>query len=170
MPLTSQGHFYLLMTEKIAVRFIPCINIQSPMENENFGSRAKRTVKKILTWTIVIGLIVGGSFFSFYYWGVNDEGIRAGVVLRISKKGVMFKTYEGQLNIATFGALRGANPISESFNFSVEKDNDVAIKDLEAVALSGERVSLHYIKRYKIFPWRGDTKYFVTQVERIGNK
>jgi hypothetical protein len=40
------------------------------------------------------------------------------------------------------------------------------IKDLEEVALNGERVSLHFIKRYVAFPWRGDTKYFITRVEQ----
>lgn len=101
------------------------------------------------------------------YWGVYDEGVRAGNVLRISKKGMLFKTYEGQLNLQTFGALKGANPIMESFDFSVEGDNEQVIKDLEAVALSGERVNLHYVKRYSTFPWRGDTKYFITKVERV---
>jgi hypothetical protein len=137
------------------------------MENQSFGSKAKSVFKKIIIGIIVIAIVVGASIFSFYYWGVYDEGVRAGVVLRISKKGIVFKTYEGQLNLETFGALKGANPIMESFDFSIEKDNDAAIKDLEAAALSGERVNLHYIKRYKIFPWRGDTKYFVTKVERI---
>ena len=101
------------------------------------------------------------------YWGVYDEGVRAGNVLRISKKGMMFKTYEGQLNLQTFGALKGANPIMESFDFSVEPNNEQVIKDLEAVALTGERVNLHYVKRYATFPWRGDTKYFITRVERV---
>jgi hypothetical protein len=44
------------------------------------------------------------------------------------------------------------------------------IRELEAVALSGERVNLHYIKRYNVFPWRGDTKYFITNVERLGER
>jgi hypothetical protein len=140
------------------------------MENESFGGKVKRTTKKIITWILVIGFIVGAAIFSFYYWGVYDEGVRAGVVLRVSKKGIMFKTYEGQLNLETFGALKGANPIMESFDFSVEKDDQATITELESAALSGERVNLHYIKRYKIFPWRGDTKYFVTKVERIGHK
>ena len=45
----------------------------------------------------------------------------AGKVLRISEKGVAFKTYEGKINLETFGALKGASPIAESFDFSVEK-------------------------------------------------
>ena len=87
--------------------------------------------------------------------------------LRLSEKGVIFKTYEGKINLETFGALKGASPIAESFDFSVEKSETEIIKDLEQVALSGERVNLHFIKRYAAFPWRGETRYFVTKVERM---
>lgn len=122
-----------------------------------------KVVKRILIAAVVIGIIV----FSVMYWGIYDEGVRAGNVLRISKKGMLFKTYEGQLNLQTFGALKGSNPIMESFDFSVGSHEDQVINDLEAVALSGERVNLHYVKRYATFPWRGDTKYFITKVERL---
>jgi hypothetical protein len=137
------------------------------MEEQSFGTRAKRTGKKVLKWIIISLLVAGLIFFSVTYWGVYDEGLRAGTVLRISKKGMLFKTYEGQLNLQTFGALKGANPIMESFDFSVEPGNEQVISDLQAVALTGERVNLHYVKRYATFPWRGDTKYFITRVERI---
>lgn len=138
------------------------------MEDPSFGTRVKRTTFKVIKWLVITAIVVGAIIFSFMYWGVYDEGVRAGNVLRISKKGMLFKTYEGQLNLQTFGALKGANPIMESFDFSVEGDEEQVIKDLEAVALSGERVNLHYVKRYSTFPWRGDTKYFITKVERIG--
>jgi hypothetical protein len=136
------------------------------MEPQSFGQSVKRTTFKVVKWIVLIALMVGAIAFSVMYWGVYDEGVRAGNVLRISKKGMLFKTHEGQLNLQTFGALKGTNPIMESFDFSVEGDEEQVIKDLEAVALSGERVNLHYIKRYATFPWRGDTKYFITKVER----
>ena len=91
----------------------------------------------------------------------------AGKILRISEKGVVFKTYEGKINLETFGALKGTSPIAESFDFSVEKSEKELIKELEQVALSGERVNLYFVKRYVSFPWRGETKYFATRVERL---
>ena len=137
------------------------------MEQQSFGQKVKSTAKKVLGTIVLIVVVAGIAIFSFWYWAVYDEGVRAGNVLRISKKGMLFKTYEGQLNLQTFGALKGTNPIMESFDFSVESDDEEVIKDLQEVALTGERVNLHYIKRYKIFPWRGDTKYFITRVERM---
>jgi hypothetical protein len=120
---------------------------------------------KIIVALVILGAIV---FLSVIYWGVYDEGVRAGTVLRISKKGMLFKTYEGQLNVQTFGAIKGAaSPIMEAFDFSVVAADDQVVKDLQEVALSGERENLHYVQRYAVFPWRGDTKYFITRVERL---
>src|SRR5688572_20459915 len=115
-------------------------------ENSSFGQRLKSGTRKVVKFILITAVITGIIVFSVMYWGVYDEGVRAGNVLRVSKKGMLFKTYEGQLNLQTFGALKGANPIMESFDFSVEPGNDQVIKDLETVALSGERVNLHYVK------------------------
>lgn len=89
------------------------------------------------------------------------------MVVKISKKGFLFKTYEGQLNLQTFGANKSPNMVSESFEFSVEGDREDLVKILEDASLSGERVSLKYTERLVKFFWRGETKYFVTEVERI---
>jgi hypothetical protein len=138
------------------------------MQLKDFRNRAWRTLKKVFRTILILVVVVGIALFSFYYWGVYDEGVRAGTVLRISKKGMLFKTYEGQLNLETFGALRGASPIMEAFDFSVEPGEKELVEELQQVALTGERVNLHYKKRYLTFPWRGDTKYFITRVERLG--
>ncbi len=139
------------------------------MEN-NFIQKSKKTMSKVLKVTIIILIIVLIGVFSFFYWGVYERGLMAGKVLRIAEKGVIFKTYEGKLNLETFGALKGSSPIAESFDFSVESNDTEVIKQLQEAALTGERVNLHFVKRYTIFPWRGDTRYYATQVERLGNE
>ena len=137
------------------------------MENESFGQKAKRKtisfVKRLALIVVTLALIV----FAFLYWGTYETGLMAGKVLRISEKGVLFKTYEGKLNLETFGALKGTSPIAESFDFSVDGSEKDVINALQEVALSGERVNLHFKKRYAIFFWRGETRYFITQVERL---
>jgi hypothetical protein len=138
------------------------------MEYQTFGQRVKQTTKKVVRIVILAAVAIGLIVFSFMYWGTYEDGVIAGKILRISEKGVMFKTYEGKINLETFGALRGASPIAESFDFSVEKSETQLIKDLQIVALSGERVNLYFVKRYARFPWRGDTKYFAIRVERLG--
>jgi len=125
---------------------------------------------KIVKRTLLVALLVGLVVIAFLYWGVYERGVMAGKVLRITEKGVLFKTYEGKLNLESFGALKGTSPIAETFDFSVETKQQEVIKDLQEVALSGERVNLHFVKRYITFPWRGDTKYFIEKVEREASK
>jgi hypothetical protein len=139
-------------------------------KNTNENPKSRRGIRKFIKTTILIVVLVALATFSFLYFGIYDEGVRAGVVVRISKKGVFFKTYEGQLNMETFGALKGNTPFMQSFDFSVEKDNETIIRELENVSLTGERVNLHYVKRYLKIPWRGNTKYFIREVERLDKK
>jgi hypothetical protein len=124
---------------------------------------------KFIKISVLVIILALAGVFAFMYWGVYEHGVMAGKVLRITEKGVVFKTYEGKLNLETFGALKGASPIAESFDFSVEKTETEVIDALQKVALSGERVNLHFEKRYIKVPWRGETKYFATRVERAEN-
>lgn len=121
---------------------------------------------KMLKRILIIGVLVFIAFSAFMYFGSYEEGVMAGKIIRISKKGFIFKTYEAKLSIESFGALKGTSPIAETFDFSVESSNKEVVKQLEEVALTGERINLHYKKRFMTFFWRGNTKYFATQVER----
>ncbi|MFZ6002287.1 MAG: 6-phosphogluconate dehydrogenase [Bacteroidota bacterium] len=122
---------------------------------------------KFLRRLFLLAIVVFTLVMAFFYWGTYENGVMAGKVLRISQKGLIFKTYEGKLSLESFGALKGVSPVAETFDFSVESSEDDVIKTLTEVALSGERVNLHFKKRYMRFPWRGDTKYFITEVERL---
>ena len=137
------------------------------MEKTNWFIKFKTTSLKWIKRLLMLLIIVAIALFSFAYWGSYSEGVRSGMVVKISKKGFVFKTYEGQLNLQTFGANKSPNLVSESFEFSVENDREDVIKMLEEASLSGERVSLKYVERLVKFPWRGDTKYFVIEVERL---
>lgn len=140
------------------------------MEYESFGDKVKRKTKKAFRIFLITLVVVGLATFAILYWATFESGVMAGKILRISEKGVVFKTFEGKINLETFGALKGASPIAESFDFSVEKGRQDLITELQEVALSGERVNLYFVKRYVSFPWRGDTKYFATRVERVGKQ
>lgn len=140
------------------------------MEHTSFAGRAKKSISRFVKRLLVILLLLGLGSGAFLYWGVYERGVMAGKVLRVTKKGVLFKTYEGKLSLESFGALKNTSPIAETFDFSVEKDNTQVITDLEDVALSGERVNLHFVKRYIKVPWRGETRYFITEVERSSNR
>jgi hypothetical protein len=136
------------------------------MESDSFIKKTARTTMKIVKRILLIALALGIGTLAFLYFGVYERGVMSGKVLRITEKGMVFKTYEGKLNLESFGALKGASPVAETFDFSVESNQADVIKQLEEVSLSGERVSLHFVKRYMKFPWRGDTSYFIESVDR----
>ncbi len=98
-----------------------------------------------------------------------SSGVRAGNVRKISKKGVIFKTYEGELQV---GSAISASDISatglggNTWQFSVVNEPEV-IAALERAAATGDRVSLHYHEKYIKMFWAGDTKYFVYKVEDV---
>lgn len=94
--------------------------------------------------------------YAFIYFVPYSEGIRSGELIKISRKGVVIKTWEGQISQGISGA--------QIFSFSVLDKEAEAISRLEE--FQGEYVKLYYEERYATFPWLGDTKYFITRVER----
>jgi len=120
---------------------------------------------------VLIGLaIVALGVLAFFYFGKFSEGYRSGKIMKVSQRGVLFKTWEGQMDLQTFGAVRDkANMITETFKFSIVDDPEL-IKELEKASLDGVRVNLHYFERYMVVPWRGDTKVFATGIERQENE
>ncbi len=138
---------------------------EAPRTGSRFGAWLRRLLLRVLLILVVI--VLAGTLFLYY--GSYSEGSRSGTVIKLSKRGMLFKTWEGQLNLQSFGALdpRG-NSLNEVFSFSVESGQDSLCDVLEDVQLTGERVKLDYVERYARIPWRGETKYFVTGVERTG--
>jgi len=134
-------------------------------------NNAGNKVKRFLLWTFSIIFVLALAIFLFFYFGTYSEGVRAGTVLKLSKRGVMFKTWEGQLDVDAFGSVtdrKGNNYLKQSFEFSVEDSEQTVIDELQTVALSGERVNLHYKEKYfKVF-WKGETNSFIYKVERLG--
>ena len=140
------------------------------MESESFIQKTTRTTVKFVKRVLIIALLLGIATLCFLYWGVYEEGVMAGKVLRVTEKGMLFKTHEGKISLDSFGALKGVSPIFETFDFSIEGDQTEVLQKLQEVSLSGERVNLYFVKRYMAFPWRGDTKYFIEKVERTNLK
>ena len=122
--------------------------------------------KKILLWLLFITIAVSTLIFTFVIYVNFSEGKRAGELIKMSKKGVMFKTYEGQLN--TGGFSEGNGDITSSiWHFSVKSSNDEVLQDIDNAIDGGYRVKLYYEEKCMNVFFLGDTKYFVTKVERV---
>jgi hypothetical protein len=113
---------------------------------------------------LVIIVTIVAAIVSFKYWGKYDTGFRSGTVMKLSNKGVVFKTFEGELDLNAIEQRRGEKENDELWYFSVPKKKKDVQQKLKEVSLTGERVELEYYERYWRIPWRGKTKYFVTGV------
>jgi hypothetical protein len=120
------------------------------------------TQKKVFLGLAAI-LVTIAALFALYItvalsWSYS-KGERAGFLQKVSDKGWICKTWEGELSLV---ALPGAAP--EKFLFTV-RDEAVA-KQVNAAA--GKRVTLAY-EQHKGLPTScfGDTDYFVVGVKEI---
>jgi len=114
---------------------------------------------------VVFLLIVGGVLY-YITFGYYSDGTRVGSLVKLSRKGYVFKTYEGQLMVG--GMSDGTGTFnSTTWDFSVDDDNRSVVEALEYSQKTGQRVSLHYEEKFFQLPWNGDTKYFVIAVELI---
>lgn len=94
-----------------------------------------------------------------YYVPFSNEGVKAGILNNVKHKGVVFKTWEGELIQSGFRpGQQGLQ--SNEFNFSVE-DEELA-KHL--MQLSGQQVKLHYKEYYGALLWRGYSKFIVDSI------
>ncbi|MBT8326152.1 MAG: hypothetical protein KJP21_00430 [Bacteroidia bacterium] len=123
-------------------------------------------LKKILLWIIGLSITAGVIIVLFALYANFSDGKRAGEVIKISKKGYIFKTYEGQLNTGGFGDMDG-DITSSIWHFSVKRDNQEVLDQLDNAIDGGYRVKLYYDEKYIKVPFLGETKYFVTKVEKV---
>jgi hypothetical protein len=104
----------------------------------------------LLVFTLWAGLTLNYTYSS---------GDRAGFLQKISKRGWLCKTWEGELQLS---AIPGSQP--EKFLFTTRSDSIAALLQ----KMSGQRVVLEY-KQHVGVPGTcfGDTEYFVTGVHPV---
>ena len=111
-------------------------------------------IRLLLALLVAVALAVA-YFFVALTWSYST-GERAGWVQKLSKKGWVCKTWEGELAMVS---MPGATP--EKFPFTIF-DDDVAAQITKAM---GRRVSLHYEEKVGLpTTCFGETRHFVTGV------
>jgi hypothetical protein len=116
-----------------------------------FQKKAGRFFRNVM---IVIILIAAFAIYWFYF-NKYGNGERKGTLIKITHKGNVFKTDEGEMWLS---CRQTVNP--EKFYFSVTNDSIVnVLKNLQ-----DECVQVTYVQYRAVLPWRGDNKYIVTGV------
>ncbi len=114
---------------------------------------------KALVLSVLVILLAAGAIAAYTWAALTwnySEGDRVGYVQKLSKKGWLCKTWEGELAMVT---MPGAIP--EKFYFSIRSDAIAA----QLNKTMGRRVSLKY-KHHLGVPTScfGETEYFVSEV------
>jgi hypothetical protein len=108
---------------------------------------------------VLVALLFGAYIAVVLNWSYS-KGERAGFLQKMSLKGWICKTWEGELSLV---ALPGASP--EKFFFTVRSAEAVA----QVNAAMGKRIALIY-EQHKGLPSTcfGETDYFVTSLKEVG--
>jgi hypothetical protein len=121
------------------------------------------TGKKVGSIIAVIVVIVLIAICYYRYFFVFGEGVKAGELNYVVKKGYVFKTYEGKLIQSGIRSREAGTIQSYEFEFSVANDSLANV----LMNNSGNYYDLHY-KEYKhALPWRGFSPYVVDKIIRI---
>ena len=134
-------------------------------KEEKKPSIFKKIISRLKIGGVILLLLIIaiGSYFVF---GSYSEGYRAGNVMKLSKKGLVFKTWEGELNVGGFSDGGGDGDMATTvWSFSVSDEN--VVKEIEKAVDNGSKVKLRYVEKYFQLDFCGDTKYFVTKVEEV---
>jgi hypothetical protein len=92
-----------------------------------------------------------------------SDGFRDGTVQKFSHRGLLFKTWEGELALDGFKLDRDGKGGS-AWGFSVDASDAAVVEKLQSVR-PGQRVRLHYRATLSSLPWEGNTRYRVTAVD-----
>jgi hypothetical protein len=121
----------------------------------------KRKIRKMLNWLVTILILFLAIFVYWKYFYTYSDGYRAGLLQKFSRKGTLFKTYEGELILSSVSGSNNVVIASEKFLFSVTSDSLSACLD----TLQGRNVIVHYRQKNAPLFWRGDSPYLVDGVK-----
>ena len=122
--------------------------------------------KRVLLWVLFIAIAMSSIFIAFVIYANFSDGKRAGEIIKMSKKGLVIKTFEGQLNTGGFSDA-GGDITSSIWHFSVKPSETEVMEEIDKALDGGYRVKLYYREKYVRLFFLGDTKYFVYKVEPV---
>lgn len=130
----------------------------------------KIILKIILVILLFIFILVTGIIFLRITTGIPIEystGERTGIVYKISHSGILWKTYDGEMNLG--GISKNKDNVSvNTWAFSV-KDPALVTK-ITTACEQGEIITIQYKEPYLMTYRNGKTKCLVTGIKEKVNK
>ncbi len=125
------------------------------------ASVLKKKIKKYLYLALTFLILIIGVWIYWSYFFTYSDGYRAGLLQKFSRKGTIFKTYEGEMILSSVESNKNVALASEKFIFSVS-DKNLA---LQLDSLQGKNVVVHYTQKNNTLPWRGESEYIVSSAK-----
>lgn len=120
-------------------------------------------MKKFLQIGIPILILIIAIVFWWRYYFVFGEGVKAGNLNFVVKKGYVFKTWEGRIIQEGFKTPNPNQMQSNEFDFSILDDGIAQVLE----RYSGKFVELRYKEYLNAIPWRGNSNYVVTEILKV---
>lgn len=135
-------------------------------ETKTEKKKGGHLMRKIGCWFIFIILLVGSVAGYIRYYYPFAEGVKTGNLNYITKKGYVFKTWEGRLiqEGLKSGKLTGSIQNNE-FIFSVADERIAKMMEV----ISENNLQLHYTEYMHSLPWRGYSEFVVDSIISINN-
>ncbi|MCU0396289.1 MAG: hypothetical protein MUF29_10290 [Chitinophagaceae bacterium] len=123
-------------------------------------------MRKFITITTLVIVLAAALLFWWRFYFVFGEGVKAGELNFVVRKGYVFKTWEGRLIQTGYKSQVPGSVQSNEFEFSVV---DEALAERLKVS-GGMIVELGYKEYLSALPWRGNSKYIVDTILAIKDK
>lgn len=115
---------------------------------------------------ICLSLLLYSFIFVKVYYGIAPEysiGERIGYIIKLSEKGLIWKTFEGEMQL---GHGRQA-AIQYPFEFCVAKDNQKLIEEIARYERSGKKVRIKYRQYWTAPAVKCESDYEIVQIEAL---
>ena len=120
----------------------------------------------VVTVAVLAAIVLGAGWFALV--ADYSEGYRVGKIIKLSRKGYFFKTWEGTLDFGYLQNDSNAGVATRIWEFSVPGDDDGVRRQIDEAIAGDYKAKVWYREKYFKLPWRGDTSHFVYKVERAG--
>ncbi len=130
-------------------------------------------MRKVIFISTLVLLLGATGYIYWNYYRSFGEGYREGYFQKFSRKGNIFKTYEGECVQEGFGARSANGSINANYFYFSVVDESVA-DSLEKCI--GKAIKVHYTQYLRNLPWRGDNynnknqekgQYIVDRIETV---
>jgi len=135
----------------------------------------KPLMRGVWRWARSIVLGASALWAGYEFIGNNIEygqGVRTGMINKVSEKGLFWKTYECQMALERI--VSGNNSVGANvWDFSIDRqawhgeDTQELVEKLNDALDSGTKVKAKYIQTLSIWPWRAGTTYLLQDIEPV---